>query len=150
MTISAGEFLGPSVFRVAEAHAKCWTRFGCAGITAELVASTARRNIAVAGFRTRRVTGEASRVGIEAGRNRQCDSSARRAMASRTRSAARLHVGRVIEVDAKTRQPRKRFNRAGIYVSVTNRADRTFLVRELLRVAPDAGSVAGGAWQSRP
>jgi len=71
-------------------------------------------------------------------------------MASRTRSAARLRVGRVIEVDAKTLERRKRFDRTGIYVGVANRADRALFICELLRVTADAGSVAGSAWQRRP
>ena len=70
MTIGTGQLLSGSVFSVAEVHAKCRARFRRAGITAELVASTARRNIAVAGFRARRVASVTSRVSIEAGRNR--------------------------------------------------------------------------------
>jgi hypothetical protein len=57
---------------------------------------------------------------------------------------------RVIETDAKTLQPRKRFNSAGIYVSMANRADGTFFMCELLRVTPNARSVAGSARQRWP
>ena len=114
------------MLRVAETHFECLHRLRRTGITAQLMASAARGNVAPARLRVWRMTAITGRVGIESRRNRHRDARARRAMTSRTIYAAHRHVSRMIEFHAKALQARKRFERARLYIGMTDRADRTF------------------------
>jgi len=98
----------------------------------------AGRNVATARLRAGRVTSIACRVRVEAGRNRHGDAAARRPVTGRATDVSHVHMPRVIELHAKAAQPRKGFDRAGLRVRVTDRADRTIRIRELLCVTTGA------------
>lgn len=67
-------------------------------------------------------------------------------MTGRATHAAHVHVARVIELHAKALQTGERFERARLHIRVTDRANRTFSIRKLLRVTTGAGQVIGSAW----
>ena len=83
----------------------------------------------------------AGRVGIKARRDRHRYPAARFAMTSGATNAAHVHVKRVIEFHAKAFQTGKWLLRSGFHIRVTDRADRTFVIRELLRVTAGAGKM---------
>ena len=111
---------------VTEADTKRLHEFRRSGVTTQLMARAARRNIPTTGLRARRVTTIAGRVCIEAGGNRHRHAAARFAMTSRATDAAHTHVARVIELHPKALQARKRFRGAGLHICMTDSADRTF------------------------
>jgi hypothetical protein len=89
-------------------------------------------------------------MSIETSGNRQCYTASCWPVASSAIDATHIQVAHMIEVDAKTLQGRKRFKRARVYVLMTNRADGTFFICELLGVTAGAGSMARGARQVGP
>lgn len=138
MTLVASDL---QMFRVTETDTERRHEFRRARIAAQLMTGAARGNIAAAGLRSRRMTSITSCVRIEPGRDRHGDARARRSMTGRATDAAHRDVSRVIELHAKTLQMRKRFERARLHIGVADRADRTFRVRELLRVTTGARQV---------
>ena len=131
MTFVAGNFL---VLRVTKTDAKCRHEFRSSGITAQLMTSAARGNIATAGLRPRGVASITSCVGIKAGGYRHCHAAARRLMTSRAANIAHLQMSRVIELHPKALQAGERFQCSRFHVRVANSADRTLGIRKLLRV----------------
>src|SRR5207249_9943014 len=103
MTFVAGNFL---MLRVTKTDAKCRHEFWSPGITAQLVTSAARGNIAAAGLRPRRVASITSCVRIKAGRYRHCHAGARRLMTSRAAHIAHLYMKRMFELHSKALQAR--------------------------------------------
>lgn len=150
VAIVAIQFLRRAVFGVAEVHSKRRGPLRSSAVTAELMARAARRNVSVTRLRPRRVAGIARRMRIEPDRNRHCYTASCRLVASSTIDAVHTQVTRVIKVDAKTLQRRKRFKRAGVYVRMTNCADRTLFIRELLSVTAGARSMAHSSGQVGP
>ena len=103
--------------------------------------SAARRNIATAGLRARRVASITSRVRIKAGGYRHRHAGARRLMTSRAANIAHLQMSRVIELHSKALQAGERFQCSRFHVRVANSADRTFGIRKLLRVTSGTGQM---------
>ena len=125
MTFVASNLL---VLCVIEADAEGRHHLRRARVTTQLMTGAARRNVAAARLRARRVTTIAGRVRIEAGRNRHRYAAARFAMTRRTTHAAHTQVSRMIEFHPKTLQPRKRFQCSRLHVGMTDGADRTFRI----------------------
>ena len=72
------------------------------------------------------MTAIARRVRVKAGRDRHRDTAARFPMTSSATDAAHIQVPRMIELHPETLQVRKRFQRAGLNIGMTDSADRTF------------------------
>lgn len=125
MAFVAGDFL---VLRMTEANAEGLGELRSARVTTQLVARAARGNVASTGLRSRRVTSIASRVSVEACRDRQRNASASRTVTSRAVDAPHLQVQRVIELHSETLQPRERFQRARLHVRMTDGADWTVCI----------------------
>ena len=101
--------------------------------------SAARRDVAPAGLRPGRVTAKTGRVSAEICGYGHGDTATHGTMTSDAVDAAHRQMFRMIELHAKANQPRgKWFERAGLYVSVTNGANRTLRILKLLRVTPGA------------
>src|SRR2546427_1898348 len=136
MTFVAGNFL---MLGMTEADAKSRHEFRSSGITAQLMTSAARGNIATAGLRARRVASITSCVRIKAGGYRHRHAAARRLMTSRAANIAHLQMKRMIELHSKALQAGERFQCSRFHVRVANSADRTFGIRKLLRVTSGTG-----------
>lgn len=136
------------VLGVAEAHAVGRRPFRRPTVAADEVARAARGDVAPGVLRPRRVALVAGRVRREPRRDRERRAAplgavTRRAVRRRPRAGAR--VARVVEPDVEAPQRRKRLDRAGRRVRMTDLAERTRRVGELLCVAARARRVPGGA-----
>jgi len=121
MTLVASYFL---MLRMIEADAKSRREFRRPGVTAQLMTSAARRDIAAAGLRARCVTAIASGMRVEASRDRKCHAPTRRLMTGGATHATHIHVTRVIKPHPETPQTRKSPGGAGFNVGVTDGAHR--------------------------
>src|SRR5512140_1355899 len=104
-----------------------------------------RRDIAASGLGFGRVTAIAGRVCVKSRRDRKRHAAARGTMAGGATDTSHFEVQRMIELHPKTLQSRKRFQRAGLYIGMTDGADRAAGIRELLCVTAGAGQVPGSA-----
>ena len=94
------------------------------------------------GLRARRMTLVTNDVRVRSRRDRESHAAARRLVTRRATDTRRSEVASVIELDSKTLQRRKRFQRPLLNVGVTDGADRAARIRELLGVTSGAGQVA--------
>ena len=122
MTFIAGNFL---MLGMTETDAKRRHQFRRSRITPQLMTSAARRNIATAGLRARRVAPITSSVRIKAGGYRHRHSGARGLMTSRAANIAHFQMSRVIEFHSEALQTRERFQGSRFHVRMANGADRT-------------------------
>ena len=134
----------PSVRSVREAGGVCTDTAHAARGAAELVAGSARRDVAPARLRIWRVAGEADGMRADPRWNREplaapIDAVARHAPGPRPGGA--LRVSRVIELCVEATEAPKGLHCARCGIRVADRADRTRRVRELLGVAPGARCV---------
>jgi hypothetical protein len=90
------------VFRMTKANPKRRHHHRRTRIAAELMTGAARRNIAPARLRARRVTAEAGCMRIEISWNRHRHSAARGPVTSRAADTAHRNVARMIELHPKT------------------------------------------------
>ena len=112
----------------------------------ELMTGTARRNVLSVCLRSRRVTTETRDMRIQARWDREPDAIAISAMTSRTRSRSMCGV---IEPGVETTQRRKGFDLATLSVRVTNTANLTRRIRELLCVTTRTRRMRSLAGQGR-
>ena len=92
---------------MTKANAECLRGRRRPRIPAQLMTSAARRDIAAAGLRTRRVASITSCVRVEAGGYRQGNATTRRSMTRRTTDTSHLHVARVIKLHSEALQTRE-------------------------------------------
>lgn len=97
----------------------------------------ARGDVSPVCLSVRRVTAKARDVSIQSRRNREPDTTPIRPVTSSTSSTCGS-VLRMIESRIETPQRRKRFNRSALNIPVTDSADLTCLIRELLRMTARA------------
>ena len=127
----------PGVLAVVEVYAECLRRRDVPDRRPGLVANAARTNIPPANLAPWSVTRKASHMSVRARRHRESYAAAGGPMARRTVCLAR--VPGVVEGRFETSQPRKSLQSRR---RVTDRADRTLVVGELLDVAAAAWNVA--------
>ena len=97
-----------SVLRVTKTDAKRRHHHWRARIAAELMTRSARRNIAPARLRTRRVTTKTCGMRIEISRYRHRHAAARGPMTCCATYTSHIHVPRMIEFHSETHQPRRK------------------------------------------
>ena len=108
--------------------------------------STARRNVLPIRLGVRRVTAKTRDMSIRSRGNRESNPAT---IAPVTSGTSSITVFRVVKSHVETPQGRKRFDLSALRVRVTNRADGTRWICELLRVTTRARRVCSFARQCR-
>jgi hypothetical protein len=129
------------MFGMTETHLKGFCSFSRSNQAAKFVAGTARRNLAAIYFCLWSMATKADGMSVKPGGYRKSDTTSVLSMTGNT-GCPRRQMSCVINLHIETTQARKSFDDPCSYVRVTNAANRTIGIAELLRVAAGTGRMA--------